>query len=46
MHHLDKVHLLNKVDHFIQTRIDMSSIIPDRAEANLCPLPKIIIPDF
>jgi hypothetical protein len=46
MHHFDKVHFLDKVDHFIQARIDMSSIISDRAKANLCSLPKIIIPDF
>jgi hypothetical protein len=46
MHHLDKVHLLDKVNYFIQTRIDVPPIISNRAETNLGPLPKIIIPDF
>jgi hypothetical protein len=46
MHHLGEVHLLNKVNDLIQTRIDMSSIIPHGAETNLCPLPQVIIPDF
>jgi hypothetical protein len=46
MHHLDKVHLFDEVNHLIQARIDMSPVIPDRTESDLRPLPKIIIADL
>jgi hypothetical protein len=46
MHHFDQVHLLDKVDDFIQTGVDMSSIVPHGAETNLCPLPEVIVPNL
>lgn len=44
--HIDEMHLLNEVDHFVQTGVDMSAIIAYRADTNLCPLPKVIISDL
>jgi hypothetical protein len=46
MDHLNQIHLFYKIDHFIQTRIDVAPIISHRTEANLCPLPKVIISYF
>jgi hypothetical protein len=40
------MYLLNEVDHFVQTGVDMSAIIAHSADTNLCPLPKVIISDL
>jgi len=43
-HHLHEIHLLNEVDHPIQAGIDVTSVIADRANSNLCALPKVVVP--
>jgi hypothetical protein len=43
MNHLNKMHLLDEVNDFVQTRIDISAIVTYRTDTNLCPLPQIIV---
>jgi hypothetical protein len=43
MDHFDEMHLLDEVNHLIQTGIDMSPVIAHGTDSNLCPLPQIII---
>jgi hypothetical protein len=46
MNHIDKMHLLNEVDHFVQTGIDMSAVVAHRTDTDLSSLPKVIISDL
>ncbi len=40
------IFLFNKIDHLIQTRVDMPAIVSHRTDSDLCPLPEVVIPDF
>jgi hypothetical protein len=46
VNHIDQIHPLNEVDHFVQTGVDMSAIIAYCTDTDLRPLPKIIISDL
>jgi hypothetical protein len=41
--HLNKIQLLDEVDDFVQTGIDVLAIIAYCTDTNLCSLPKVII---